>query len=204
MVGPSGGGHIKLRITPKQAAVAAIVVAEIALLLLIVFLPGAAPTGSLVVRAGAASIHVNEQGGPWQDLVVQRVVAPVPSWLVVQAERGGQPGQVLGYTAVPAGQTFDVVVDLSSAPIMPNTLLVSLLADRGRRGVFEYSPGSAGGGGGMGMGGGTSAPKTTAAAPADNPDKPLVTSGRPVSVEVVETYRDASQAVRRIVLPQGR
>lgn len=187
---------MKLRITGKQVAVAAVLVAEVAVLLAAVMFADKTPEGSLVVRASDASVRVSPQSGPWGNLLVQQVVAPVPSWLVVQSERArGVPGEVLGYTAVPAGTTPNVEVDLSASRTMPNTLRVSLVADKGRAGSFEYYPATGGGGGMMGAGSQSSDGSATPV----SLDKPLAASGKPVAVIVTETYRDGLQTTRRAV-----
>lgn len=184
---------IDLRKSWKRTAVIVAFVAEAAVLLYLGFGVQPPAVDGVVIRPGAASIRVAEQTGPWATFVVERVVTPVPSWVVVQARRGlaGGVGTVMGYTRVPAGTSTDVVVALDPRQGVQNTFIVSLLADAGTPNVFEYSAPPASGGGG-GMMGGSSAPAQGAAPSVEatqSIDKPLLAGGKGIWVVVIETMR---------------
>jgi hypothetical protein len=157
----------------------------------------------LIVRPGSATIELADQTGPWGVLVVKRVVTPVRSWVVVQARREkGKPGVVVGYTQVPAGTTTDIAVALDPRQGTANTLVVSIFADRGRAGVFEYVPPASGGGGSMGMSTKPAQGDAATTSPTALADKPLVANGNPVSAVISETQRSGSPGtVSRVAVP---
>lgn len=196
--------EVDTRFSWKTYAVIAVLVAEIAGLGYVAYGTRTVPVQGAIVRPGAAAIEVADQSGPWKVLTVRRVVTPVPSWVVVQARQGasGRPGAVVGYTWVPSGVSTDVVVALDPGQGLANTFLVSVFADGGRRGVFEYAAPAAGGGGGGMMGGASSAPKSgSGAVAALSVDQPLVAAGRNVSVVVSEVFRSgAPGTVSRVSL----
>ena len=70
-------------------------------------------------------------------VTISELVAPEPSWLVIYADDGGQTGDVLGYTAVPEGESKDVTVDVDVYRATP-TLHAALHRDAGERGEFEF------------------------------------------------------------------
>jgi hypothetical protein len=187
----------------KAITIATIIVAEVAVLCLVGLPVKASSVDGLIVRPGSASIEIADQTGPWGVLVVKRVVTPVRSWVVVQARRAkGQPGTVLGYTQVPAGTSTDIAVALDPRQSAANTLVVSVFADRGRAGVFEYVPPASGGGGGMGMSAKPAQDGAAKASPTAEADKPLVANGNPVSAVVSETQRSGSPGtVSRVAVP---
>lgn len=182
----------------------AALVAEVAAVAYVAYGIRTVPVDGAIVHSGAALIDIAEQTGPWKALTVERVVTPVPSWVVVQARQGasGGPGAVLGYTWIASGVTTDVVVALDPKRGDVNTVLVTLFADGGRPGVFEYTAPVAGGGGG-GMMGGSAAPQSASAAPpVRSLDGPLRVAGQAVSVIVSEVFRSGSPGtVTRV--PQG-
>lgn len=187
----------------KRITFGAILVAEVAILCLLAFCGKSVPAGGLVVRPGGASIEVADQTGPWGVLVVKKVVAPAPSWVVVQAGRGaGGAGVVLGFTRVPAGTSADVSVALDPRQSSADTLVVSLLADRGKVGVFEFTPSSSGGGAGMGMGGQSSQGGAGSASAGSSVDAPLIVEGKRISAVLGETFRSGTPGVvHRVVEP---
>ncbi|MBK8988152.1 MAG: hypothetical protein IPM39_19155 [Chloroflexi bacterium] len=70
-------------------------------------------------------------------LVITNVTVLEPSWLVIHAEREGQVGEVLGYTAVPGGVSSDVVVTIN--PLAATDQLAAIIhVDAGAAGVFEF------------------------------------------------------------------
>jgi hypothetical protein len=183
-----------------RIGVGALLVGEVAVLCFLAFSGAGAVGDGLIVRSDAASIVVADQTGPWGTLVVKRVVTPVPSWVVVQAlQPFGDPGEVLGFAAVPAGRSTDVSVALDQKNAAVNTVVVSLLVDRGRPGALDYSASDSGaamgGGGSQQSGGGTASPTASA-------DRPLYAAGRRVSAVLAEKSRSgAPNVVERVVRP---
>jgi hypothetical protein len=182
-----------------RIGVGALLVGEVAVLCLLAFWGTSAASDGLIVRSGAASVVVADQTSPWGTLVVKRVVTPVPSWVVVQAlQPYGDPGEVLGFVAVPAGTSTDVSVALDQRNAGVNTVIVSILADRGRPGILDYTASSGGGS----MGGGGSQQSTVPTSPTASADKPLFAAGRRVSAVLAEKSRSAAPVVvERIVRP---
>ncbi len=69
-------------------------------------------------------------------IVVGQVVAPEGGWLVVHADQEGQPGSILGQTALTAGEQENVVVLFDWHQATPRLHAV-LYLDAGQPGVFE-------------------------------------------------------------------
>jgi hypothetical protein len=115
------------------------------------------------VRAapGTAKIAVYRQGSIGSTVTVGSVLAPTDSWIVVQQQQNGRPGKVIGIAPVPAGSLVDYPVGLESGPPQGN-FFVTLFADAGVRGKFEFSPTS----------------------PLTSPDQPYYVDGVPVTAEV--------------------
>jgi hypothetical protein len=182
-----------------RIGVGALLLGEVAVLCFLGFGGTSVASDGLIVRSGAASIAVADQTGPWGTLVVKRVVTPVPSWVVVQAQQPyGDPGEVLGFAAVHAGTSTDVSVALDQRNAGVNTVIVSILADRGRPGVLDYSASSGGGS----MGGGGSQQSTVPTSATATADKPLFAAGRRVSAVLAEKSRSATPVVvERVVRP---
>jgi hypothetical protein len=91
----------------------------------------------VVVAAVNASFEASQpvSGGK---LVVDRVVAPDGSWVVVHLDMDGKPGARVGVAHVTAGASTDVVVDLDSKATLTQKLIVALHADRGIRSSFGF------------------------------------------------------------------
>lgn len=71
-------------------------------------------------------------------VVISRVVAVEPGWVVIHAtDKDGVPGAVLGWTAVAAGTSTDVAVDID--PLTATSTLAAMLhVDKGQSGEFEF------------------------------------------------------------------
>ena len=205
MAAPSHEGAFAISgyLSLKRIAVGAIICAEVVVFGLVAPFAKGISTQGLIVRPGTAVVEVADQTGPWGVVAVDKVVTPVPSWVVVQSRQGrGGPGPVLGVVHVPAGTTTGVSVALDPKKGAVNTLVVSIFSDRGQAGVFEYTPPSSSGAGGMTGGGGSGASGGgTASAPATATlDKPLFAGGKTVSVIVDETFRNGAPGiVHRVV-----
>jgi hypothetical protein len=98
--------------------------------------PGASPTESTPSQSiTVADQKLHDDGR----LVIDRVVANQPGWLVIYADDNGQPGQVLGYAEIAQGVNEGVVVEVDPLQSTPH-LFAQLHVDDGESGVFE-SPG---------------------------------------------------------------
>jgi hypothetical protein len=99
------------------------------------------PTGmsGVVVKGGSASVRAVDQLGAHGSIVVAQVVAPDDSWLVAY-RRGmeGMPGALLGYVHVGPGTSTDVSVPIDPTIRLTPQAIITLNADRGVRGRFEF------------------------------------------------------------------
>lgn len=127
---------IKFRITGKQAAVAAIIVVELALLVAIVLIARGSrvPEQSVVVAPSAAGIIVAPQRYASDRVVIDRVKTPVPGWVVLTADKNGVSGKVIGAAKVRAGDTQNVDVILMTNPV-PTKIHATLYASSGEAGA---------------------------------------------------------------------
>jgi hypothetical protein len=69
------------------------------------------------------------------NLVIDLVKSPEAGWLVIHAMNGDQAGDVLGYTAVPAGESKAVKVKVST---IPAKMMAMLHVDKGVAGRYEF------------------------------------------------------------------
>jgi uncharacterized protein (DUF305 family) len=69
------------------------------------------------------------------DLVIDLVKSPEAGWLVIHAANGDEAGEVLGYMAVPAGESKAVQVKVSS---IPPKMIAMLHVDKGVAGQYEF------------------------------------------------------------------
>ena len=70
-------------------------------------------------------------------LTIASVAVPDSAWLVIHAQHDGQVGEVLGFTAVTAGQNNDIIVTLD--PLQATPRLVAILhQDAGETDQFEF------------------------------------------------------------------
>lgn len=103
--------------TPKNGAMAGVVVAPRNAALEVADQPGAGAAGSITV---------------------DRTFAPGDSWVVVHLDMDGKPGKRVGVRHVPAGESRGVTVALAPSVKLTDKLLVALHADRGVTGKFEF------------------------------------------------------------------
>ncbi|PKQ19686.1 MAG: hypothetical protein CVT66_08715 [Actinobacteria bacterium HGW-Actinobacteria-6] len=89
-----------------------------------------------VASGDDALIEVAESQPGVDVLVVDRVLAPEDSWLVVHLEVDGMPGERVGLIAVPKGESTSVEIPLEGVTT-PN-VIVALHADRGVAGEFDF------------------------------------------------------------------
>lgn len=89
-----------------------------------------------------ASISVANQTLTDSTLTMPKVVANSDSWIVIHADKGGVPGDILGFTAVAAGENKDVKVRVTVDGSTVTPIVHAMLhVDAGIKGTFEF-PGS--------------------------------------------------------------
>jgi hypothetical protein len=161
---------------------AALLVAEVGVLALVAWSASARPTFGVFVREGAASISVSDQRNVVHDITVDRVVSPVPGWLLVQADGNqGVPDGIIGSRWIPAGESQKVSIAVGPAPL-PKRIYVTLLADLGKPHVLEYAASSHSTTAAGGIG---SIFETKGVAGANTiKDKPVIAGGSPVTAHV--------------------
>jgi len=141
--------------TGSTAALIAIVVAELALTATVLSVRGL-PADGVMVRSDQATISVGDQD-VFDRVTVDQAQTPTDSFVVVQSDWGdGIAAEVIGYKSIPAGESREIEIEVNDAMGLPPRAFVSLFADRGERGKFEYSGRmlvEGEGDSGMGMGG---------------------------------------------------
>lgn len=119
-------------------AVAAVAVLGLAAFAVLNLSTPAAMSG-VVVKEGTASVRVVDQFGAHDSILVSEVTAPDESWLVAyRVGMEGMPGALLGYVRVSAGTSTDVTIPIDPAIRLTPVAVISLNADRGVRGRFEF------------------------------------------------------------------
>jgi hypothetical protein len=164
----------------KRILIAAALVVEIAVLWAVAFSATSGPSDGLVVPAGSASITMVDQRNVVGAVTVERVVTPIEGWVVVQADwNEGVPDALLGSRRVPAGESHNVTIGLDPRQPTPRRIFVTLLGDRGRPGILEFSAANRPGVVDMlGMG------SDLGSAVAETKDKPIIAGDTLVSTHV--------------------
>ena len=104
---------------------------------------GSSPAQEVKVAAGAAVLEVADRLTIIDQLVIDRVVAPGPSWAAVYLVGGdGLPGALAGKVPVEPGESLGAAVPIGTDVVLTDKLLVVLQADLGTPGVFDYAAGS--------------------------------------------------------------
>ncbi|MCB8988483.1 MAG: hypothetical protein H6661_12130 [Ardenticatenaceae bacterium] len=100
--------------------------------------PTATPTTAPTPTPLEPTLVVGDQSlGEDGRLLIDSVTVLEPAWVVIHAEREGQVGEVLGYTAVPAGTSEDVTVTID--PLAATDDLAAILhSDAGQESAFEF------------------------------------------------------------------
>ena len=88
--------------------------------------------------AETASVEISDQAIEHGGVVtVAKVNAVVDGWIVIHVEADGKPGPVIGYAAVPAGESTDVKVTVD--PSMATAKMFAMLhIDEGVKGTYEF------------------------------------------------------------------
>lgn len=97
------------------------------------------PMSGVIVDSRFAALSASDQLQQTGPFLVDRVVAPGPSWVVVRQMKNGKPGMALGTAAVPAGESRNVIVELMPNVALTRDVQVVLHADRGVVGDFEFA-----------------------------------------------------------------
>lgn len=97
----------------------------------------AAPTDLPAPAALTPSVTVADQAIVGGTVTVARVVSAGPGWLVIHAQKDGQPGPVLGYSPLKEGDNVEVSVQIDVAKATP-TLYAMLHVDAGTVGTYEF------------------------------------------------------------------
>lgn len=161
--------------------VAAAVVAVGLVAFAIVNLPGSSRMVGVVTKQGSASLRVVvDQLGANAGIVVAEVHAPDDSWLVAYSTgEAGMSGGLLGYVHVDAGTSADVLVPIDPQIRLTPDALITLNADRGVRGKFEFDPNRYD----------------------SSPDKPYYVAGEAVQATVTVAFPEMENAADSSVLP---
>lgn len=102
---------------------------------------GVPVTDEIAMTADRAVLDVADRLTVLDEIVVDRVVAPGPSWVVAYlVNEQGRPTGVAGMKQVPAGESMSVAVPVSPNLDLSDKLLVALQADAGTPGVLDFAP----------------------------------------------------------------
>jgi hypothetical protein len=172
------------RLPWKWLLLAAILLAEVGVLVAVVIFGQGGPMFGIAAPAGSAAIEMANQHDVVHQVVVDRVVSPVDGWVIIQADwDDGIPDAILGSAWVPKGESRNVVISLDPQSPMPRRIFATLLADMGIAHTLEYSvPNRPGMENMRGMGStiGTGA----AAGQAATKDMPIIAGGNVVTAHV--------------------
>lgn len=197
----------------KRLGLVAVFVAEALVVAAIAYAGSRLPADGIAVGADDAIIEVVDQrvAGAFS---IARVVTPTDGWVIVRALRDGRPAELLGATRIESGESTSVAVPVDRTRALPAEAQVSLLADKGQIGVFEYTTGESNDavvgapqtGGGMGMSAGTG---PTTSAITETLDKPLFARGEPVAASLGVTpfatvYKPTEAWIGTAFVPQGK
>jgi plastocyanin len=104
--------------------------------------PAFAITGGLAVAKESIvpSVTVADQDIVEDSVTIAEVVSDGPGWLVIHAQADGEPGPILGYSAVVNGANSAVTVALDASSAT-ETLYAMLHTDAGEVGTWEFPDG---------------------------------------------------------------
>jgi len=89
-----------------------------------------------VASADKAQLELAEDQVGADELVVERVLVPGASWIVVHADDNGKPGMRVGLKRVERGESTDVKVELED--LTTGKVIVAVHADRGTAEKFDF------------------------------------------------------------------
>jgi len=97
----------------------------------------ATPTATATPRPEPTISAIQQALEETGTVTISELVAQEPSWLVIYADDGGERGELLGYTAVPEGESTDVAVAVDVYRATP-TLHAALHRDAGEPDTFDF------------------------------------------------------------------
>jgi hypothetical protein len=105
-------------------------------------IPARGQDGSMVAPSFAVTIpnavSVTDQALGTDNMIkVAAVLTPNPAFIAIQADNNGEPGAVIGYTAVKAGLNLDVKVKIDPSQ-KTDKLYAVLHVDEGAAGAFDF------------------------------------------------------------------
>lgn len=83
------------------------------------------------------SVVANEQSIVDGTVTIASAYMSAPGWLVIHIEADGKPGPVIGYVALPAGESKDIKVTIDASQATPK-LFAMLHIDAGVAGTYEF------------------------------------------------------------------
>ncbi|MEN9936525.1 MAG: hypothetical protein RLZZ387_3104 [Chloroflexota bacterium] len=98
----------------------------------------AAPAAAPAQQAPTGTLEATDQAIAGGMVTVASVTAGQDGWVVVHLDEGGRPGKVLGQTAVKAGESANVKVQLSEEVPAGGALWPMLHIDAGTMGTYEF------------------------------------------------------------------
>jgi hypothetical protein len=90
--------------------------------------------------AGTPYVEAKDQELQDSKVTIEYVVSVGPGWIVIHNDKGGKPGDVIGYSPVADGVNKNVVVTIDKSK-KTDTLWAMLHSDTGKIGTFEFPGG---------------------------------------------------------------
>jgi hypothetical protein len=90
--------------------------------------------------AGTPYVEAKDQELQDSTLTIKYVVSVGPGWIVIHNDKGGKPGDVIGYSPVTDGVNSNVMVTIDKKK-KTDTLWAMLHTDTGKMGTFEFPGG---------------------------------------------------------------
>jgi len=94
------------------------------------------------VVANSVLLLAKDQRVSNRSLVIDYLITPEPVWIRVNLVEDGLPARQLGLVSRPIGEQQSVVVPLNGAVEPGDALMVTIHADRGRPGAFDFDAGN--------------------------------------------------------------
>lgn len=95
-----------------------------------------ATSTNVTASSTQASLIINDQFGT-STVTVDKVVTSSQSWVVIHEDRGGKPGNILGASWVPAGETLNLTVELLRGAVEGQTYYAMVHSEDGVAG-FDF------------------------------------------------------------------
>ncbi len=89
------------------------------------------------LASGSPSVTAADQAILDGSVVIDSAFMTAPGWVVIHTEADGKPGPVIGYAALPAGESTAVKVTVDAAQATPG-LFAMLHIDAGTLGTYEF------------------------------------------------------------------